>query len=159
MIDELLAFGQDRTLNLYPHRVESVVAECIEECRPRAVAHAVDMQVTAAADTEITLDKHKIKQALGNVLDNAIDAAPQGSVVEVDSAIVNGSVRVTVRDHGEGVVGRDPRPPLHAVLHDQAKRRRRRPGAREGAGHAHGGRLEWEAAHPGARFVITLPRV
>jgi signal transduction histidine kinase len=158
VIDELLAFGQDRTLNLYPHRVESVVLECVEECRPRAIEHAVDVRVVETAEAEVTLDKHKIKQALGNVLDNAIDAAPQGSVVEVATSLVNGSVQVAVRDHGSGVS-----PEVRGRLFTPFCTTKP-----DGVGvglalakelvDAHGGRLEWQPADPGARFVITLPR-
>jgi len=157
VIDELLAFGQDRTLNLYPHRLESVVDECVDECRPRALANAVDVRV-ATMPIEITLDKHKIKQALGNVLDNAIDAAPEGSVVEVETSVVNGSVRVAVRDHGAGVAS-EIRSRLFTPFCTTKPN-----GVGVGLAlakelvDAHGGRLEWEPADPGARFVITLPR-
>jgi signal transduction histidine kinase len=157
VIDELLAFGQDRTLNLYPHRLESVVDECIDECRPRALAHAVDVRVDTTP-IEVTLDKHKIKQALGNVLDNAIDAAPMGSVVEVATSVVNGSVRVAVRDHGAGVAA-EIRSRLFTPFCTTKPN-----GVGVGLAlakeliDAHGGRLEWEPADPGARFVITLPR-
>ena len=157
VIDELLAFGQDRTLNLYPHRLESVVDECVDECRPRALAHAVDLRVDTTP-IEITFDKHKIKQALGNVLDNAIDAAPEGSVVEVATSVVNGSVRVAVRDHGTGVAA-EIRSRLFTPFCTTKPN-----GVGVGLAlakelvDAHGGRLEWEPADPGARFVITLPR-
>ena len=157
VIDELLAFGQDRTLNLYPHRLESVVDECVDECRPRAHAHAVDVRVDTTP-VEITLDKHKIKQALGNVLDNAIDAAPEGSVVEVETSVVNGSVRLAVRDHGAGVA-----PEIRSRLFTPFCTTKPN-GVGVGLAlakelvDAHGGRLEWEPADPGARFVITLPR-
>ena len=157
VIDELLAFGQDRTLNLYPHRLESVVDECVDECRPRALAHTVDVRVDATP-IEITLDKHKIKQALGNVLDNAIDAAPRGSVVEIAASAPNGTVRIAVRDRGDGVA-----PEIRKRLFTPFCTTKP-----DGVGvglalakelvDAHGGRLEWEPAEPGARFVLTLPR-
>jgi signal transduction histidine kinase len=158
VIDELLAFGQDRTLNLYPHRMESVVLECIDECRARALDHAVDVRVTGSVAVELTLDKHKIKQALGNVLDNAIDAAPVGSVVEVETSVVYGCVRLAVRDHGAGVAS-EIRSRLFTPFCTTKPN-----GVGVGLAlakelvDAHGGRLEWEPAEPGARFVITLPR-
>jgi signal transduction histidine kinase len=158
VIDELLAFGQDRTLNLYPHEVGALVTECIDECGRRARAHAVEVRLTETAATSVTLDKHKIKQALGNVLDNAIDAAPEGSVVEVETSVVNGSVRVAVRDHGAGVAS-DIRSRLFTPFCTTKPN-----GVGVGLAlakelvDAHGGRLEWEPADPGARFVITLPR-
>ena len=158
VIDELLAFGQDRTLNLYPHRLDAVLAECLDECRPRAAARDVAIAIGEPLGIELTLDKHKIKQALGNVLDNAIDAAPGGSTVEVMTSAPNGVVQVAVRDHGAGVA-----PEIRSRLFTPFCTTKP-----DGVGvglalakelvDAHGGRIEWEQASPGARFVITLPR-
>jgi signal transduction histidine kinase len=158
VIDELLAFGQDRTLNLYRHRVDELVDECLDECRPRAAERAVALAVVATSPVEATLDKHKIKQALGNILDNAIDAAPTGSTVEVDASAPNGFIRLAVRDHGAGVA-----PEIRGRLFTPFCTTKV-----DGVGvglalakelvDAHGGRIEWTDVEPGARFVITLPR-
>jgi signal transduction histidine kinase len=158
VIDELLAFGQDRALNLYPHAIATVVDECVEECRVRATGLGVDLRVAPAPAVELALDKHKIKQAIVNVLENAIDAAPQGTVVEVSAAVDDGHVQVAVRDHGAGVA-------------DTLRDRLFTPFAttkQDGVGlglalakelvDAHGGGITWEPATPGARFVIRLPR-
>jgi len=158
VIDELLAFGQDRTLNLYRHRVDELVDECLDECRPRAAERAVALEVVATSPALATLDKHKIKQALGNILDNAIDAAPTGSTVEVDASAPNGFIRLAVRDHGTGVA-----PEIRGRLFTPFCTTKV-----DGVGvglalakelvDAHGGRIEWTDVQPGARFVITLPR-
>jgi signal transduction histidine kinase len=158
VIDELLAFGQDRTLNLYRHRVDELVDECLDECRPRAAERAVALEVVATSPALATLDKHKIKQALGNILDNAIDAAPTGSTVEVDASAPNGFIRLAVRDHGAGVA-----PEIRGRLFTPFCTTKV-----DGVGvglalakelvDAHGGRIEWTDVEPGARFVITLPR-
>jgi len=158
VVDELLAFGQDRTLNLYPQAVGTLIDECLEECRPRAAKRQVALDVTGPADLEATLDKHKIKQALENVLDNAIDAAPPGSRVEVSTAADNGVVRILVRDHGTGVAP-DVRDRLFTPFCTTKP---------DGVGlglalakelvDAHGGSITWEAAHPGTVFVLSLPR-
>jgi signal transduction histidine kinase len=157
VIDELLAFGQDRTLNLYPHRLETIVDECVEECRARARAAEVEVRIAETTAIEATLDKHKLKQALGNVLDNAIDAAPRGSVVDVAATARGGTVEIAVRDHGPGVA-----PEIRQRLFTPFCTTKP-----DGVGvglalakelvEAHHGRLEWEPADPGARFVITLP--
>lgn len=158
VIDELLAFGQDRTLNLYPQAVGALVDECVAECRPRAGSCEVDVRVAVPAAIETRLDKHKIKQALGNVLDNAIDAAPRGSAVDVSVSAPNGVVRIAVRDRGAGVA-----PEIRGRLFTPFCTTKP-----DGVGvglalakelvEAHGGRLDWEPAAPGARFTITLPR-
>jgi signal transduction histidine kinase len=159
VIDELLAFGQDRTLNLYPQRIEALVHECIEECRPRATAHAVELELTEITAAESRFDKHKIKQALGNVLDNAIDASPAGGTVTVSATAPNGLVRIVVRDQGGGVA-----PEIRGRLFTPFCTTKP-----DGVGvglalakelvDAHGGLIEWEPAEPGARFTITLPRI
>jgi signal transduction histidine kinase len=158
VIDELLAFGQDRTLNLYPLAVGELLDECVEECRARASGRGIDVRVAAAPDETVMLDKHKIKQALGNVLDNAIDAAPPGSRVDVETTFVDGVVRIAIRDRGAGVAA-EVRERLFTPFCTTKP---------DGVGlglalakelvDAHGGALAWEAADPGARFVFVLPR-
>jgi signal transduction histidine kinase len=157
VIDELLRFGQDRTLNLYPQSVAAIVAETAAQCRPRAASRAIEIVVDADPDTPIPVDKHKLTQALGNVLDNAVDASPDGGRVEVASALDDGGVRVTVRDGGAGIA-------------PEIKERLFAPFATtkpQGIGlglalakelvEAHGGSIDWQDANPGTRFVIRLP--
>jgi signal transduction histidine kinase len=158
VIEDLLAFGQDRTLSAYPHRIDSVMEECLAECRPHALARDVELVVVATTPVEVTLDKHKIKQALGNILDNAIDAAPRGTPVEITASAPNGVVQLAVRDRGAGVAA-EIRGRLFMPFCTTKP---------DGVGvglalakelvDAHGGRITWEAADPGACFVITLPR-
>jgi len=158
VMNELLAFGQDRTLNLYPHAVDAVVRECLEETAPRAAGRAIVLRVVETTTIDAPLDKHKIKQALGNVLDNAIDASPVGGTVDVTIAAEDGIVRVAVRDYGDGIapaIRRRLFAPFATTKPDGV-----------GVGlalakelvDAHGGRIDWEPADPGARFVLTLPR-
>lgn len=92
------------------------------------------------------------------MLDSAIDAAPDGSAVEVATDAVDGVVRIAVRDHGGGV-----RPEVRGRLFTPFCTTKP-----EGIGlglalakelvDAHGGSLGWEDAQPGARFVLELPR-
>jgi signal transduction histidine kinase len=158
VVDDLLAFGQDRTLNLYPHALATVVEECLDECRARAQQRGVSVRVTETTDAVVTLDKHKIKQAIGNLLDNAIDAAPPGTPVELTATTDNGAIQVAVRDYGGGIAA-EIRPRLFMPFCTTKP---------DGVGLglalakelvlAHGGELEWEPAEPGTRFVVSLPR-
>lgn len=157
VVDQLLRFGQDRTLSPYRHVVGEVIAECIAECQARATARAVSIAVDGAVDGLVILDKHKVKQAIGNLLDNAIDASLPGGRVDV-AAVVNGAgMQITVRDYGAGVA---------REIHDRLFTPfcSTKP---DGVGlglalakelvEAHGGTLAWTPATPGATFVVTLP--
>jgi len=158
VIEELLRFGQDRALNLYPHAVREVVEECAADCAPRAATRGVTIAVADTPDVVLSLDKHKVKQAIGNLLDNAIAASQPGMRVEVETAVANGVVRVVVRDYGSGI-----EPAIRDRLFTPFATTKP-----DGIGlglvlarelvQAHGGTLEWRAAAPGTAFVVELPR-
>jgi len=157
VVDQLLRFGQDRTLSPYRHVVGEVLAECVAECQVRATARAVTITVDGAVDDTVILDKHKVKQAIGNLLDNAIDASALGGRVELVAAAEAAGLRITVRDYGAGVA---------REIHDRLFTPfcSTKP---DGVGlglalakelvEAHGGTLAWTPAAPGATFVVTLP--
>jgi signal transduction histidine kinase len=157
VIDELLRFGQDRALNLYPQSVRALVEECVAGCAPHAAEREVRLVVTGDGDATIVLDKHKLTQALGNVIDNAIEATPPGAHVEIAPMVDGGGLRITVRDHGRGVA-EEMRTRLFTPFCTTKP---------DGIGlglalakelvEAHGGALEWRPAEPGAVFVLSLP--
>ena len=158
VIDELLRFGQDRTLNLYPHSLDEVVRETVAQCLPRATSRSVTLDVAPMRETTLTMDKHKVKQALGNILDNAIDASDAGATVGVSAEVDATTVSIIVRDCGTGV-------PEEMRAHLFTPFSTSKP---EGIGlgltlarelvEAHGGNLDWHAADPGTAFAIALPR-
>jgi signal transduction histidine kinase len=157
VIDELLRFGQDRSLNLYPQSLARLVEECASECRPRASERSVQLAIVPGSDTTVVVDKHKVKQAIANLLDNAIDATPAEGRVEVRATVEDTVARITVRDWGSGVAP-DVRDRLFTPFCTTKA---------QGIGlglalarelvEAHGGTLEWTAVEPGAAFVVSLP--
>ncbi len=158
VVDELLRFGQDRMLNLYPQSLVALVAECVDECLPHATRRRVELRVTSVPETTVLLDKHKVKQALGNVLDNAIEATPEGQCVEISPALENGVVRIAVRDYGPGV----PESVRSRLFTPFCTTKPHGIGLGLALAHelleAHGGTIEWTSAAPGSVFVLTLPR-
>jgi signal transduction histidine kinase len=117
----------------------------------------VPLQAAQAPVVTLPLDKHKLKQAIGNLLDNAVMAAPPGTPVEITTAVENGQVRILVRDHGPGVA-----PEIRDRLFTPFATTKP-----DGIGlglvlardlvEAHGGTLDWRPAAPGTEFVVTLP--
>jgi signal transduction histidine kinase len=100
VIDELLAFGQDRTLNLYPHRLESVVDECVDECRPRALATRSVRVARRRSRSRSTSTRSSRRSA---TCSTTRSTPRPGQRRPGRASVVNGSVRVAVRDHGTGV--------------------------------------------------------
>jgi len=157
VIDELLRFGQDRALNLYTQSLHALIEACIADCRPRAAERGVRLEVFQGPDQDVLVDKHKIKQALGNVLDNAIEASATGGRIEVRPSLEGRLARIAVRDYGAGV----PESVRARLFTPFCTTKSRGIGlglalARELV-EAHGGEVTWLPADPGAVFVLTLP--
>jgi signal transduction histidine kinase len=158
VIEELLRFGQDRALNLYPHGLHELIRDCVAECLPRAAARGVELVLRDGPEIVVPLDKHKVKQAIGTLIDNAIEASEPGMQVEVQAGARDGRVEIAVRDHGPGVA-----PEIRAQLFSPFTTTKP-----DGIGlslalardlvQAHGGTLDWLEASPGSVFVATLSR-
>jgi signal transduction histidine kinase len=159
VLRDLLVFSKDLRLNLYEHPLQHVIDECLDECRGEAANRGVVLRTECPVEVTVTLDKLKMKQALVNVLRNAIEASPRGSEVLVRAALQDGSAEVAVSDSGPGIPERD----REAVFTPFFTTKEHGTGlglaiAREFT-EAHGGRLS-VAAHdgePGATFVFHLP--
>ena len=88
---------------------------------PRADERGVRLEVFRGPIGTSSSTSTRSQQALGNLLDNAIEASPQGGRVEVrpsldGAARTHRGARLRRRRPGER-----PRPPLHALLHHQAR--------------------------------------
>ncbi len=76
------------------------------------VAGAIGARAAGRADVSIEsrvpdglrarVDPLRVRQVIGNLLDNALRHTPPGGVVVLDAARVDGSLRLRVRDTGEG---------------------------------------------------------
>jgi len=107
-----------------------------------------------------------VEQALFNVLENAAKFSPPGDAVVVDARVVDGALRIDVRDRGPGIP-EDERRRIFDMFYSVERGDRGRQGTglglaiTQGMVGAHGGSVE---ALPGAdgrgtTIRITLPRV
>ena len=108
-------------------------------------------------------DRARLRQVLGNLIENAVKYSPEGGEVRVSAAAGNGAVRIAVRDAGPGI----PRD-QQALIFEKFGRADVEGGSKPGTGlglfiarsiaEAHGGSLAVNSgAEPGATFTLTLP--
>jgi two-component system sensor histidine kinase VicK len=108
-------------------------------------------------------DRARLRQVLGNLIDNAVKYSPEGGEVRVSAAAVNAAVRIAVRDDGPGI----PRDQQRRIFEKFG--RVDVPGAsKPGTGlglfiarsiaEAHGGSLDVSSGiEPGTTFTVVLP--
>lgn len=169
LADDLLAIARSerraRTATNELTRVSDIVTDAARMARGNAEARSVE--VVAHVDDKIIVScaRKDVARALRNLLDNAIAHSPSGRSVVVRATAVDARVEIAVEDAGSGVRSEDV--PLLFAPFWRGEGERANPGgaglglslAREIA-RAEGGDVAFDAAFtPGARFVLTLPRV
>lgn len=107
MVDKLLALAavEHRQRIEQPQALDAAVLlhEAVDAVRAHAEGVGIDMQVDAADGLALAGDAFLIRQALVNLLDNALDFAPRGSTVEVRASHDGDALRFEVADRGPGV--------------------------------------------------------
>ena len=102
----LLALADAGVLRLDPqmNSMADVVRVSVEAVRPGAEAKHIALTNTASDDLpSVSLDRERIAQVVGNLLENAIQHTPEDGTVSVSVEGVPAGVRVEVRDTGVGI--------------------------------------------------------
>lgn len=85
--------------------VASSIASIVDDVRALLDARAEKRGVTLVAEGEATaeVDPQRFKEALVNVVDNAIEASPRGAKVTISVHVIEGHIALDVLDVGEGM--------------------------------------------------------
>jgi heavy metal sensor kinase len=145
-----------------PVALDELVLEVVRELHPLADGVALTPEI--AEQVEAVGDRDRLKQALLNVVVNALQHTPSGGCVHVALDRVDGHAELRVSDTGEGIVAEDlPRVFDRFYRADKARSR-----ATGGAGlglaivkwiaEAHGGSVKVTSiVGEGSTFVLALP--
>ena len=138
----------------------AICANVFEFYEPLAQSKAIAMTCEAGAPVLARGDEDLMREALSNLVDNAIKFTPEGGVVRIAAEIEDGRPRVSVSDSGCGV------PPEEKVKIFRRFYRIEREGRPSGHGiglsiaetiaRVHGFHLSVEDNAPGARFELRL---
>uniref|UniRef100_A0A486XGE4 histidine kinase n=1 Tax=Rheinheimera sp. BAL341 TaxID=1708203 RepID=A0A486XGE4_9GAMM len=102
---EKLASG-NMPFQLAPHAVAPLLQEVIAECQAMAQQSQSQIQLQIPANLQQTMvlaDPARLKQVLSHLLSNALKFSPANSLVTVQLAQSQQSVRISVLDQGKGV--------------------------------------------------------
>jgi signal transduction histidine kinase len=100
----LLAHSDERSLPLRPVTVDvgMLLAQSADQARSRAATAGVRCDVEVPPGLEAVVDPTRIRQAVDNLVDNALRFAPRGSRIVLAAVESDGSLVIDVRDSGPG---------------------------------------------------------
>ncbi|MDW3179996.1 MAG: ATP-binding protein [Acidimicrobiia bacterium] len=152
------------TLELQPLDVGSVAVDVVTAHEARAQAGGVALTASGSGVAEI--DGRRMRQILGNLVDNALRHTPSGGTIEIEVVRSSDDVAVTVVDSGDGI----PDDQLGRIFDRFARADEHRGRATGGTGlglaivaalvDAHGGSVEIDSEMGvGTTCVVVLPAV
>jgi two-component system sensor histidine kinase CreC len=107
MIDKLLALAavEHRQALDTPDAVDlaEVLRDVASDVEVRAGERRIDVDLRPGASAVVRGDAFLLRQAIGNLVENAMDFAPAGSVVSISATRDDGQAIVQVADRGPGV--------------------------------------------------------
>jgi signal transduction histidine kinase len=132
--------------------------EVVEAHRPLAAARLVTLDLDAAGAGEADVDASQLRQAVDNLVRNAIEATPDGGVVRVRASRAGRDHILEVEDSGPGIAPED----LPRIFDLYFTTKAGGTGVGLAVTHqivtAHGGTIEVESGPGGgARMTVRLP--
>jgi two-component system OmpR family sensor kinase len=165
MVDDMLVLarlGQGRPLQTEPVDLQAIARDAVADAH--AVAPLREISLDAPSSVVVAGDDTRLRQALGNLVRNALVHTPPETPIEVGVGADDGVARVTVSDHGPGLGSDDANRVFEPFYRADPSRSRDSGGVGLGlsivaavAG-AHGGHVAVkETPGGGATFELELP--
>lgn len=94
-------------LKIVPVELARLVSEVSELYEDTADDHGVAMSVSVPATLVVNADRDRLRQALANLVDNAIKYTPPNGRIDVSAAVEDNAVVIRVADTGAGISEHD----------------------------------------------------
>ena len=86
--------------------LRALLEQCCEAWLAQARERGLELMLTVDEGLEVEVDPDRVRQAVGNLLDNALRHTPPGGSVRIGASVAGPALRVEVEDSGPGF---DPR--------------------------------------------------
>lgn len=169
LADELLTLARaeagEAKLRPEPLDLGALAREVVEHLSVLAEEREQSIELTVDGAVFVRADRVVLRQALVNLLDNAIKYSPEGTRIQVEAGVNGDCVFVQVRDNGPGIPEEHRERIFERFYRIDKSRSRELGGTGLGlslvrwAAEAHGGRVavESEAGRRGSTFRLVLP--
>jgi len=103
IVQQFLEYARPPRLAPEPVDLGTLVGDVAGRARPRAESRGVRLEVEAGAPGTALVDPAQLRQALDNLVRNAVEATPEGGRVTLAARRESGGHAVEVRDTGRGI--------------------------------------------------------
>jgi signal transduction histidine kinase len=105
LVGDFLQFSRSNRVQYRPTSLDALVDEVARLLRPEAKAAGVSLLRERIGEPmpDVRVDPEKMKQVVINLVQNAIEAMPDGGRVEIASGLVDGRAQLVVQDTGPGL--------------------------------------------------------
>ncbi|MDT8440299.1 MAG: ATP-binding protein [Desulfuromonadales bacterium] len=159
VLEDFLRFARPQPVEPGRFDVSRLVREVLDLTRQQAVKNRVEVDFRPTEMAEIPGQMEQIKQALLNLVLNALQAMPDGGRLTVTTAVVQQHVMIAVADTGPGIAEADRQRIFNPFVTTRD----------EGTGlglaitqriiHGHNGRIDLESVPgKGSTFTLCLPK-
>jgi two-component system, NtrC family, nitrogen regulation sensor histidine kinase GlnL len=100
LIEQLLSFGRHIELHLEPVALEALIRRLLDQLITQTEAAQLRVAISIPADLpKVRMDEVLMRQAIGNLLQNAMDAMPQGGDLQIRATVLEHSFSVGTEGH------------------------------------------------------------
>ncbi|HWL10458.1 MAG TPA: ATP-binding protein [Planctomicrobium sp.] len=159
ILDAFLQFARAGEFTLEENNLAPLIRESVENYKPLAEQQRVDIRPHLASDLPLVqVDRRLLRQAFDNLFRNALEAMPDGGLIEIQAYARDGLVVIEFIDTGKGI----PATVLPKIFQEFYSTK----SSGSGLGlptvrkiiESHGGTIQCESEPGrGTRFTLTLP--
>jgi signal transduction histidine kinase len=103
IIGDLLTFARPASLNRVKVNIRELLESCLENAFQVTGADARTATALKLDDIDASVDEVLMRQAFTNLIQNALEAMPEGGTLTVEAVRSNNEIVVVVRDSGGGI--------------------------------------------------------
>ena len=108
VVETLFEFSRHRRLHFQPAELSENVRTVLESFREEFESHLIEVETDYDPETlDVRLDPILFARAIHNVVQNSIEAMPEGGTLHIATRRENGTCDLVVRDSGPGVNPKD----------------------------------------------------
>ena len=155
---DCLTFSKSGDLNRTEEDIGQILEELLSLITPHADLNGVNIYLTMTGHCpQVLVDKDKLKQALLNIVLNAIEAMIDGGDIAINVSKKDSYLNISIKDTGPGIPD-EQHDKIFGLFYSTKS-------GGTGVGlavtkniiHAHGGNIRFEKLVEGAEFIIELP--